>query len=158
MIELVQVFFDVSLRDWCRRPYPGHPKGCPNYGERPTCPPEAPLLGDVLNLLRPVWAVWVEFDLEAQRKRMWLTHPKWSKRQAECCRYWQGGVRKRLRAELLFHQIALEETGLVDIEVPEAMGVNVTETMRGIGVDLEWPVEKIDRHVGLIGYRKETSK
>lgn len=158
MIERVKVVLDPSVRNLCQKPYPGHPQGCPNYGKRYICPPQAPMLGDVLDLSREVWAVWVEFDLKAQRYKMWFKHPKWSKRQAECCLYWQDGVRKTLRREMqeiVGHpHMELFASGLAIVEVPEAMGVNVTETMRGIGVDLEWPVEKIDRHVGLIGHVK----
>lgn len=158
MIEQVKVVLDPSVRDLCRKPYPGHPRGCPNYGKRHTCPPQAPMLSDVLDLSRQVWAVWVEFDIKAQRFKMWFKHPKWSKRQAECCLYWQGVVRKRLRREMhvFISDPDMELFGdrLVPIEVPEAMGVNVTETMRGIGVELEWPPERIVRKIGLLGHYK----
>ena len=37
---------------------------------------------------------------------------------------------------------------------PEAMGVNVTATMKNIGVTLEWPPQEVVRKVAIIGVRK----
>jgi hypothetical protein len=37
---------------------------------------------------------------------------------------------------------------------PEAMGVNVTATMKNLGVELEWPPKNIVRKVAIIGVRK----
>lgn len=160
MIERAKVVVDPSVRDLCRKPYPGHPRGCPNYGKRGNCPPQALLLNEVVDLSKTIWVVWVEFNLEWQRNRMRWKHPKWSIRQAECCLYWQAGVRAELCREIIREQIALARaTGikaskLIGIEVPEAMGVNVTETMKSIGVELQWPPDKIVRKVGLIGYAR----
>lgn len=39
---------------------------------------------------------------------------------------------------------------------PEAMGVNLTETMRGIGIELEWPPRQIARQIVVAGTRKES--
>jgi len=44
--------------EWCRIPYPGHPKGCPNCDSvRVTCPPNAPKVSDVYDLSKPVYFV-----------------------------------------------------------------------------------------------------
>jgi hypothetical protein len=40
---------------------------------------------------------------------------------------------------------------LINTEAPEAMGVNVTETMKNAGVVLEWPPENIVIKVAFIG-------
>ena len=42
--EVVEVVVDYRARDWCRLPYPDHPRGCPNFGRRADCPPMAPLI------------------------------------------------------------------------------------------------------------------
>jgi hypothetical protein len=63
-------------------------------------------------------------------------HPDWS-RQVECCLYWQGTARKQLESEIqLFYT---QHPHFLATRCPEAMGVNITATMAGIGVELEWP-------------------
>lgn len=156
MVKCVKLVLDPSVRDLCQRPYPGHRAGCPNWGTKAGCPPSAPLINKVLDMAEPVWAIWVEFDIAAQRQRMWARHPKWSRRQAECCLYWQRGVLATLKRHVcrFCTQQILYATGdwkLDALYCPEAHGVNVTETMRGIGVKLEWPPENIVRKIAVVG-------
>lgn len=72
---IVKVCIDHSVRDLCRQAYPGHPKGCPNWGRKAGCPPAAPLIETLLDLTRPVVAIFHVFDLAAHRQRMWALHP-----------------------------------------------------------------------------------
>lgn len=159
MTSVIKLVLDCGVRDLCRQAYPNRPRGCPNYGKRDACPPQAPLIGDVLDLSEGVWAVWVEFDLAAHRERMQEKHPNWSRRQLDCCLYWQGGVKTQLRHEVTslctMMCLSYPETKWTALYIPEAMGVNVTETMRGIGVELEWPPERIVRKVAIIGHEKK---
>ncbi|HUS88307.1 MAG TPA: hypothetical protein VMW91_02880 [Desulfosporosinus sp.] len=39
---------------------------------------------------------------------------------------------------------------------PEAMGVNVTATMKNLGIELEWPPQNVVHKVAIIGIRKES--
>ena len=78
---------DLKVRGLCGRPYPGHPKGCPNVNHKKGCPPSAPLLPDVFDLSRPVWIIINRFDLGAHVERMRTLHPDWSTRQLTCCLY-----------------------------------------------------------------------
>jgi len=153
IITGAEVALDPSVRALCRRPYPGHPRGCPNWGKRPACPPEAALLSERMDLSRPVGVVWNRFDLGAHVARMRAKHPEWSDRQCRCCLYWQPRARKQLRAAL---REALRQfgPGRMMATCPEAMGVNVTETMRRVGVVLEWPPVQWAYQVALIGYRR----
>jgi len=64
-------------------------------------------------------------------------HPEWSERQLACCLYWQAGARKQLESEI--QKFYREHPGLWLVRCPEAMGVDVTGTMRLVGVELEWP-------------------
>ena len=155
--RIVHPAINVEMRDLCKRPYPGHPVGCPNYGIRPTCPPEVETLGNYFDLAKPVWALWADFDIGFQAQRMKLLHSDWSRRQCVCCLYWQGGVRKFLR-EACAEWMQRCKTACPDhasqlglISCPEAMGVNVTATMKSIGVKLEWPPVKVSRMVYLVG-------
>ena len=146
----VSPVLDPSVRGLCRRPYELHPKGCPNFGQRATCPPAAPLFFSVYDAARPVWAVVNEFDLGAHVERMRAAHPEWSDRQLRCVLYWQGGARAELARKI---KAALSTLPGCRAETcPEAMGVNVTATLAAEGITLEWPPVRIARQVALIAY------
>lgn len=150
MIRLPEVVSDKRARDgtWCRLPYPGHPKGCPNF---PKCPAEHP---DFQNLNGLSWhAVIEEFDLQAHAERMAEAHPKWTARQCRNLLYWQGGVRKRLTQKAHRNYDPFADVLLV---IPEACGVNVFETMAHVGVHIQRTKPNRIIKVMLIG--KSTSK
>jgi hypothetical protein len=147
---IVNPVIDYSVRGLCAKPYPRHPKGCPNYGQRLTCPPAALKFDWVYDLSRPVVAVWNVFDLEAHVDRMRAKHPGWSWAQLVNCLYWQGTARKQLRGEMP----GWEGDGRRVETCPEAMGVNVTATMASIGIHLEWPPVTKAVQVALLGYPK----
>lgn len=124
---------DYSVRGLCFKPYPGHKRGCPNYG-KVGCPPIAPLWDKHCDLSLATWVFWKRFNLAEHRKRMKLKHPNWTTRQCKCCLYWQKGARK----PLIEHIEKWKTPGFFTTIRPEAMGINVTETMKQIGVTLEW--------------------
>jgi len=152
--EVVPVL-EPSIRGLCVRPYPGHKKGCPNFGKREYCPPQAPLLPLVFDLHRPVIAVWNRFDLAAHVGRLQVKHPEWSWRQLVCCLYWQGTARRALEGEI---KVALPQGNIGVLRCPEACGVNVTATMASIGVVLEWPPKTVTYQVALVGQRGPTKE
>ena len=83
-------------------------------------------------------------------------HPDWSERQLACCLYWQGTARKQLR-ELTDKFIEIHPECII-IPVPEAMGVNVTATMKSIGHELEWPPRTVAYQVALAGFELRGSR
>jgi len=137
--SVVPVLLPCLPGDLCSRPYPGHPRGCPNYGKRPTCPPRAERWTPEF-LQQYYWlAIWNVFAFGAHVCRMQTKHPDWSRRQHECCLYWQGGARRDLRTAVCAALIG-KPPPMPKVEyVPEAHGVDVTATMRSIGIELEWP-------------------
>ena len=148
-VRRVHPVLDPRVRGLCRRPYEGHPKGCPNWGKRPTCPPQAPLLGKLVDLSAPVFCVYNAFDLAGLVARMRTRHPHWTDRQAKCCLYWQGTARKALRRKV--EEFMASRPGSIALYCPEANGVDVTATMASIGVKLEWPPENVAYQVALVG-------
>ena len=134
--QLPSTVLDATVRGICRRPYPNHPKGCPNFGKRAACPPEAPKFADRFDVSE-VWAIWNVFDFGAHCSRMRDRHPEWSQRQVECCLYWQGTARKQLEGEIEW--FVWLHPGLTVTRCPEAMGVNITGTLRQLDIELEWP-------------------
>ena len=137
------------IRGLCRKPYPGHPRGCPNWGKRDTCPPRRPLLLDLLDLSKPVYCIFNTFDLGCHVAKMRRRHPDWSDRKLRCCLYWQGTARKQLRERAAAFLQARPEC--IVIYVPEATGVNVTATMASIGIQLQWPPRTVTYQVALAG-------
>ena len=142
---------DYSVRSLCERPYEGHPRGCPNYNHSPRCPPLAPRLHEVYDMSGPFWVIYVIFPLEEHVARMRAAHPDWSPRQLACILYWQGTARRRLRGEVERFRAAHPEAEWLVETTPEAMGCDVTATMRSVGVALAWPPKNVAYHVALAG-------
>lgn len=155
-MELKQVYnlrVNLKAREWCKLPYPDHPKGCPMYGKKDTCPPQAPLINSFFDLSKPVFLLAVEFDLSAHIERMLQKHPDWSDRQARCVLYWQESVNKSLRGEC--DKFRWLNPQMITTICPEAMGVNVMETARHCGIPIETKPKKIVYKIALAGYPKD---
>jgi hypothetical protein len=133
----------------CRLPYPGHPRGCPNFGKKGGCPPGCPPIQARLDLSLPVYAVVSSFDLADHVLRMRLRHPRWTERQLRNCLYWQPRARKRLRAVLA--TFLFDHPDYIADLSSEAGGVDVTATLRRVGIELEWPPRNIAKQVALAG-------
>jgi hypothetical protein len=108
------------------------------------------MFGDRIDVRQMVFAIVNHFDFRAHVERMHDAHPRWSQRQLECCLYWQSRARKQLSG--MVKDFLREHPGNIVDPCPEAGGVNVTETLRLAGVNLEWPPRKIACQVALAGY------
>lgn len=149
------ITIDHSMRNLCAHPYPGHKRGCPNFNKKITCPPKAPLLEDYYQIKSGFYIVYVTYNFAAHKARMKRLHPNWSERQLECCLYWQGKVLKKLKEEVADIMYYLDGRGQWEpTYYPEAMGVNVTDTMKQLNVVLEWPPKTIVYKVAFVGLRK----
>lgn len=145
-----------AVRRLCYQPYPGHPKGCPNFGKKNRCPPRAPLVGEVFDLQGPIYFIWTTFNLALHVHHMKEKHPEWSNRQAACCLYWQGGARKQLREAVRIFRCKHHK--MIVNFTPEALGVDVTKTMRRKGVRLEWPPKHQTYQIAIAGYPADAMK
>ena len=133
----VKPIIDLSVRELCHKPYKGHPKGCPNFNKRWSCPPKCKTIDKLLDLSKPDYAIYNIFDFKSHVNRMKEKHPNWTQRQLECCLYWQPRARKELKNKIkLFLQ---NHQGYRISYVPEGQGVNITATMANVGIQLEWP-------------------
>ena len=145
---------DYRAREWCRLPYPSHPRGCPNYDHKAICPPKVCLVEDFVDLDRPLWLVVEPFDLAGHMARMRANLPEWSDRQLRCVIYWQGGVNKRL--EQGCRELATKVGGVYTI-CPEAMGVQVIKTAKQSGIPIKPRPDGWVFKAGLVGFKKESS-
>ena len=143
---------NLSVRGLCVKPYPNHARGCPNHNKRPSCPPKCKTLPEILDLTKPIFVIWNEFDIGSHVERMRAKHPGWSDRQLFCCLYWQPKARLQLKDKI--EAFLRENPGLRMASCPEGNGVDITATMASIGIRLEWPPLKIARQVVLAGTPK----
>lgn len=152
VLQVVPVI-DHSVRALCAKPYPLHPKGCPNFTKCDRCPPKAALYDRKYDLSKPVYAVVNEYNLAAHVDKMKVKNPAWSERQLYCVLYWQNTARKQLDTKLK-EIIKIGLNGYEIEKTPEAMGVNITETLRRVKIQLEWPPKQIARQVALLAIPK----
>jgi len=128
VVPIKTLILNPKVGEWCRLPYPRHPKGCPNYGKNDRCPPKAQHITDCFDLEEPLYFVHSEFDLKGHAARMKEKHPGWSDRQCRCVLYWQPKSRKQMNDRVDFARLKLQTT--CQTNCPEGMGVNVFATAR----------------------------
>lgn len=142
---------DHKFRELCKNPYYNHPRGCPNYGKRKTCPPQQKLFFDVFD--SDFYLIFTKFDLKNHIDKMRKKHPNWTEKQLYCCLYWQGTARKNLKEEIKrFKKLSPRHYATT---CPEAMGVNVTQLMLdNTGINLEWPPKNRAYQIAIAGLLK----
>lgn len=149
MNKIITPIIQTSVRGLCCSPYPNHPKGCPNYGKKISCPPTVPCFEDIFDLTKICFAIWTTFPFGEHVDKMRRLHPNWSERQLTCCLYWQGTARKHLKTEICMFKKLHPDYAITTC--PEAMGINVTATMAAINEYLEWPPKTTTYQIALAG-------
>jgi len=127
---------------WCGMPYPGHPKGCPNYlgkGDKRNriCKNNAThnmQLSDLFDLDKPVWMVWSRFDVDEQERRMQARWPDWTPRQCRNLRLWQSSLVSVVKKKSI--QMAIK-AGPEYVIITSGFGLNVYRTCWKAGVKID---------------------
>jgi len=140
-----------SPRGLCVNKYINHNKGCPNYGKKPDCPPYAPMFDQVFDLSNKVYIIYSTYDLYSHVERMRQKHPMWTERQLYNVLYWQGTAKKLLKGHIYNFIKLFRQEGYYVTSSPEAMGVDVTATLKNVGIELEWPARKRVYKVAMAG-------
>jgi len=137
---------DYKVRDYCRLPYPGHPEGCPHFGKREECPPQAPLIEHFIDLSKPHYLIIVKLNCDHAIEREKPHNP--SKE-----RYWLDW---ELHAESVLEKhvqkFQKNHLGTVFTLHPSAVGVDVFKTAQNMGIPLEPAPQKTFHKIALIGY------
>jgi len=152
-INFNTIHFTLKAQKWCILPYPGHPKGCPNYNKNPLCPPNAPFLKKIITKFDYFYLIYAKFDLLKYKKLMLNKHPSWSDRQATCILYWQSSVKKLLRGhiEMIYEKNSQNQFYLFSsgsgykfhkfdqkkIYSMEAIGINVMKILKDNNIKFE---------------------
>ncbi|MBU7016320.1 MAG: hypothetical protein HXS44_02330 [Theionarchaea archaeon] len=136
---------DHNVRDLCRKPYPGHPKGCPNYGKKKECPPQAPLLEDFIDISQPHYFVVLKCIRNGR-----FPNQESTLEEAQFHSYWSDTLEKILCKYI--QEFQKDHPGTVFTYHPSAVGVDVLETARNVGIPLQENPEKVFHKIVLIGY------
>lgn len=153
--EILEI--DHRCRGYCTKPYPGHPKGCPNFFKHSECPPKIDVVENIFDLNKDLFFIIEEFDLKTHTEKMKLKHPEWSSSQLKNLLYWQGGVRKKLK-EKTIKFIQEKDNSMIYTLLPEAMGVMVINTALKLGIPIEIrPKNKVIK-IALVGYSKQKNE
>lgn len=130
--------------EWCCKEYSNHKYGCPNF---PKCINQRIDFNNV-RFSYHWYAVIEEFNLQEHAEIMKTKHPKWTERQCRNLLYWQGSVRKKLKEKVIVLK------GDIVLDIPEANGIHVFNTMENHGIGLERINPVIIRKIMFIGYLK----
>lgn len=153
IVSVKKLIHYLKVKDWCALPYPGHPKGCPNYGKKEKCPPQSPYVTDIFDLTKKLYFVYSEFDLAAHMEEMKQRHPHWTERQLRNVLYWQNTSKKEARglAQKAMRSLKADVYTLMG----ESLGVHLYATCRLSGLKLEKIKGlKVCHHVALIGWKR----
>lgn len=154
--KIDKIYFEQRFMDFCGLPYPGHPKGCPNFNKgKSGCPYTTPLIDKVIDITKSIYLIGIDFDLEEHTQKMKVKHPSWTDRQCKNVLYWQPHHKKLLKFEIDIFTCDLNKDKLFVTIKPEAYGVNMCATVRQVGIKLDWhyPLKHVWR-IALIGELK----
>lgn len=151
IISVKELIHNKKVQDWCGLRYPNHPKGCPNYGKHPDCPPNCAYVTQVFDMEASFYLVHSEFDLASHVERMRKKHPNWTERQLRNVLYWQKHSKNQMKERA---KKAMQLLGCNAIHTyPEALGVHMYATCLKSGLKLERIKDiTICKHVTLIGW------
>lgn len=147
----VNPVIDLQMRKICVSPYPNHKKGCINFGIKKGCPPKCKNIDEILDFSKIIYVIYNKYDFKKHVNKMKERHPEWSERQLTCCLYWQGTARKHLKEKIKLFKI--KHSDLFIVKCPEGSGINLTETMRQININLEWPPRNYTYQIVLAGIK-----
>ena len=140
-----------SPRSKCVLEYKNHKKGCPNYGKKKDCPPNVPMFDEIFDISKPIYAIYSTYDLFSHTEKMKQRHPEWTETQRLNVLYWQGTARKYLKENIQRFNKEFRQMGYYSTTSPEAMGVDVTTTLKNAGIELEWPARNTVYKIAFAG-------
>lgn len=71
----VKPIIDAAMRSLCRERYPNHPRGCLNWNKKKGCPPKAKMIDKILDMNKPIFAIYNKYPFGEHVQRMKNKHP-----------------------------------------------------------------------------------
>lgn len=141
-IDRSTIIMNPVVRQWCCLPYPHHPKGCPNYGGNPLCPPKAPYRPDILRKYDEFHIATIQFDICKYVELRKQSRPDDSDAQLRNLWHWQHAVKRRLRdaiksSQIKFREVFLSGAGAEGKQSMESAGVFVFATLQRNGIKFD---------------------
>ncbi len=161
VIDKSTIVFTPKTRDWCRLPYPGHPRGCVNYGKHDTCPCNTPYRADILEKHDRFVLVHATFDINAYAGKMREIHPDWSEKQLRNSRHWQSQLKSKMKKKIAgVHHDELFGAGGGFMGRPsmEAAGIFVFATLRRNKIPFDVKAKKFIKMVCLLVSKSPVKK
>lgn len=132
--QLVTHDLDMTL-NLCTQPYFNHNNGCPNFGVRDDCPPNVKHISEEFEM-DSIHILLLEFPLNDYYLQKKVIHPDWTNSALINPRHWQSYVRARMNRE--WENVKEDYSGYEMIRNPEGQGVNVEETLKLVGIEMDW--------------------
>jgi predicted metal-binding protein len=163
-VQASSIVFTEKAREWCKLPYPmpkpDHPRGCPNYGKNPLCPPNSPYRADILVKFKKFKIVYAVFDFKRYKELVREQHPAWSDRQVENVLYWQSAVKKVLKQRVFgdYHHVVkggavlCAGSGFENCQSMESGGIDVFASLKNNDIPIERHPENVVTLVALVAW------
>lgn len=144
-----------SPKSWCVKPYPNHPKGCPNFNNKIGCPPHFYMYDDLFDMKMDSYVVVTKHNLKDHFEYVKNSNPNFKVTQTRNILYWQDTVRKLNEIEVL----KFIKDNIVATTDGESLGVDIILTLKQIGIDLKfsYPIDEEVYRVALLSYIKDIS-
>lgn len=158
ILPIKKLYHSKKVKTWCGLSYPGHPKGCPNYlTDKEDCPNNSPYISDILDLTKPMFLVFSEFNLKQHILNMKRKHPDWTDKQCKNVLYWQR-ISKKQMIDRAMRACKLTNSNKI-ITKGESYGVNLYITCKKAGLHLE-KIKNIKtcHYVAILGHLKRKDK
>lgn len=157
---------------WCQMPYPGHPKGCPNFGRSPTCPPQVGMRPDILVTYDIFILTYAIFDFKNYQQQRWEetqdNREYWNENRIKCNLYWQSSVKKLMKKFIQrkfcsksnikypkFGELFGAGSGFWNRPSLEAVGINVFSTLKKNNICYEIKPMTTITMVALICFKRD---
>jgi predicted metal-binding protein len=159
-ISKENIIFDPKVRTYCYNPN----FKCPNYGNSWACPPKAPYLEKQIILYTRFFLIYIKQDIDMNKKEVFESMR--DRLEEEITNFIKEHSRNYKQVQILWDGYCrlCEKEGkkcTIKSKLPcrypdeirysmEAIGINVTETVRRVELDIEWPPKNHIYRVGLI--------
>jgi hypothetical protein len=146
-----------EVKDFCSRPYPNHPNGCPNIEKCRKL--KHPSIKELLSHYHNFYLFYTEFDFDAYKRERNALNPDFfnTRERLECVLYWQRPVKRLIEKRLdilwainankfyvLGSGSGLELTFQKSVPSMENCCINVFSTMKLNNIEFELrPLRKI---------------
>ncbi len=124
--------FKRKIQFMCKRPFPGYPHGCPQFGKNESCPPIMKLIDQVIDLEKDVYVIATEFDVRN------FVEEKNGDEKFFDRKYWIDAANAEHKKEADKQLKKLGKNNLLWLSCPEGAGVEIASLTKQAKIELDW--------------------